>query len=243
MREPPTVGQTAPVEVEPEVLSPSVRRVLESPRPSWRGRTHRWAVPVAAVAGAALIAVAEPGLERFSAVLFALGMVGLYAVSATVHFKVWDPRRLHLLFRLDHSMIMVFLVACTAPVGLGAIGGGTGWLLFGVMAGGVALGLMAVWLPFHPRPGFMNTLFLLLGWWPVLFVVPMSRALGLGGMALLLGGGLIYTVGAFIVGARRPDPNPNVFGYHEIWHLFVIAGNAVHYVLFWSVVTGATPLG
>lgn len=242
-RDPLTFWQNASVEVEPDVLSPSVRRVLESPRPSWRGRTHRWIIPVAVGAGIAIVAAADSGIPRFSAVLFAVGTIGLYLVSATVHYKVWDPRRLHLLFRLDHSMIMTFLAASTAPIGLAAIGGSTGWLLFGVMAGGVALGVMSVWLPFHPPPGFMNALFLMLGWWPVLFVVPMSRALGVGGMALLIGGGLIYTVGAFIVGSRRPDPNPHVFGYHEIWHLFVISANAVHYVLFWFVVTGDIPLG
>ena len=224
-------------------MSPSVRRVLDNPRPAWRGRTHRWALPLSIVAGAWLVIAASGRIETWSALIFGAGSVGLYAVSATVHHKVWDPRTLHLLFRLDHSMIMVFLVASTAPVGLAAISGRTGAVMVGVMAAGVFIGLMAVWLPFHPRPGFMNTLFLLLGWWPVLFIIPMGRALGVGGMALLLGGGLVYTVGALIVGGQRPNPNPHVFGYHEIWHLMVIAGNAIHYVLVSLIVTGRTPLG
>lgn len=226
-----------------EVMSPSVRRVLENPRPSWRGRTHLWAVPLTVAVGTWLVIAASGRIETLAALIFAAGSVCLYVVSATVHFKVWEPRTLHLLFRIDHSMIMVFLVASTTPIGLAAIGGRTGGVLVGVMAVGVLIGLLAVWLPFHPRPGFMNTLFLMLGWWPVLFVVPMSRALGVGGMALLLGGGLIYTLGAIIVGSQRPNPNPSVFGYHEIWHLMVIAGNAVHYVLMALIVTGRSPIG
>ena len=54
--------------------------------------------------------------------------------------------------------------------------------------------------------------------------------------------GALYTVGAFIVGSQRPNPNPHVFGYHEIWHVFVIVANVVHYVLFWLIVTGQSPI-
>ena len=88
----------------------------------------------------------------------------------------------------------------------------------------------------------MNTLFFSIGWWPILFSLPLARGLGVGGMLLLLGGGALYTGGAIIVGARKPDPNPNVFGYHEIWHIFVMLANIVHYVLVWVIVTGRAPL-
>lgn len=57
----------------------------------------------------------------------------------------------------------------------------------------------------------------------------------------MVAGGLIYTLGALIVGFQRPDPNPAVFGYHEIWHVLVIAANAVHFVLMWKIVTGQIP--
>lgn len=174
------------------------------------------------------------------AALYGVASVGLYSVSATAHYRVWDPKTLHLLFQLDHSMIMVFMVGSTGPVAY-AVGGGTGWLLFAGMLFGVLVGLITIWLPFHPPRGFMNTLFFLTGWWPVFFVVPIVNALGSGGFALLLGGGAVYTVGALIVGAQRPNPNPRVFGYHEIWHIFVIAGNAAHVALAYVVVTGQTP--
>ena len=138
-------------------------------------------------------------------------------------------------------MIMVFMVASTAPIAY-AVGDARGWLLFGGMSVGVAAGLIAIWLPFHPPHGFMNTLFFVVGWWPVLFTLPIARALGVGGFALLLGGGAVDTVGALIVGSRRPDPNPHVFGYHEIWHIFVVVGNALHFGLAYAIVSGLTPL-
>ena len=67
----------------------------------------------------------------------------------------------------------------------------------------------------------------------MLFCVPLWRALGPGGFALLIGGGLCYTVGAVVVGAQRPDPWPATFGYHEIFHLFVIAGGAAFAACVW----------
>jgi len=202
---------------------------------------HRWMVPIAIVAMVWLIASADSMGAAAVATLYGSASVGLYAISATAHYRIWEPRRLHLLFQLDHSMIMVFMVASVAPVAY-AIGGAVGWLLFGGMLIGVAAGLATIWMPFHPPRGFMNTLFFIVGWWPVLFTLPIARALGAGGFALLLGGGAVYTIGALIVGTQRPDPNPRVFGYHEIWHVFVIMGNALHYVLAYAVVSGQTPL-
>jgi len=231
---------TSAVALTRDEYSPTVRRVLELPRPRYRGRMHFWMVPISIVAMVWLVIEADSSGGVAVAVFYGLASVGLYAVSAAAHYKVWSPTRLHTLFQLDHSMIMVFMVASTAPIAF-AIGGGIGWLLFLGMVFGVAAGLTTIWLPFHPPRGFMNTLFFIVGWWPVFFVVPIARGLGSGGLILLLIGGAIFTLGALIVGSQRPDPNPHVFGYHEIWHILVIAGNAVHYGLVYLIVTGQTP--
>ena len=224
-----------------EDASPSVRRVLDNPRPSWRGRMHKWMVPVAVVGTLLLVGVADSGLPKLIAFFYGLASIGLYAASALAHYKIWDIPRLHRLFLLDQSMIMAFIVASTAPVAY-AVGGGTGWLLFGGMLVGATLGVVTIWLPFHPPRGFMNALFFLVAWWPIFFAFSLQRGLGGGGMALLLAGGAVFTIGALIVGSQRPDPNPHVFGYHEIWHVFVIVGNIVHAVLAYLIVTGHAPL-
>ncbi len=198
-------------------------------------------VPVAIVLTVMLVAAADPGVARASALVYGVATIGLYAVSATAHHKIWEPRTLFLLFQFDHSMIMVFIAASTTPIALVAVGGTSGWLLLAGMLVAMAGGLVAVWLPFHPPRGFMNTVFLIMGWWPILFSVALYRGMGAGGLALLLGGGAVFTVGAFIVGSQRPNPAPTVFGYHEIWHVFVIVGNLVHYVMVWMIVTGRMP--
>lgn len=203
---------------------------------------HRWMVPLAVVLMIGLTISADGTSARLIAALYGAASVSLYVVSAAAHHKVWEPERLHLLFQFDHSMIMVFIAASTAPMAY-AIGGATGWLLFAGMLVGSGLGLTAIWLPFHPPRGFMNTLFFIVGWWPIMFTLPLQRGLGGGGLALLLGGGAVFTLGALIVGSQRPDPNPHVFGYHEIWHIFVIIGNLVHYYLVYLILTGHAPIG
>ena len=88
----------------------------------------------------------------------------------------------------------------------------------------------------------MNTIFLVQGWWPIFFVGRIADSIGGAGLAVLLAGGAVFTVGALIVGFQRPDPNPLVFGYHEIWHVFVILGTSVHFWLFTQLLAGNAPL-
>lgn len=198
---------------------------------------HKWMVPVAVVVCVGLIAVADSVLAVVVGAIFGVGLIGLYAVSAAAHYKVWDIARLHFLFRLDQSMIMAFIAASTIPVGY-QIGGRSGlWLVAG-MTIGATIGIVLIWAPFHPPRGFTNTLFLLVSWWPVLFIRSIADGLGSTGLTLLLAGGAVYTVGAFVVGSQRPNPNPQVFGYHEVWHVFVIVANAIHAVLVALIVSG-----
>ncbi len=202
---------------------------------------HKWMIPVSVLGTVFLVIAADSGLPKLIALLYGFACIGLYTASAAAHYKVWDPRRLHTHFQVDQSMIMFFIAASTAPVAY-AVGGGTGLLLFSGMLVGTTLGIITIWLPFHPPRGFMNTLFFIVGWWPIMFSVSLARGLGGLGMILLLGGGAVFTIGALIVGFQRPDPNPNVFGYHEIWHVFVIVGNIVFAVLNYLILTGHAPL-
>lgn len=202
---------------------------------------HLWMIPVAAIATVVIVIVADGVGARIVGGLYGLAGIGLYSVSAAAHYKIWEPKVLHRLFQLDHSMIMIFIAFSTLPVGYD-IGGGRGLALALGMFLGAFIGLVAIWTPIHPPRGFMNVLFLAVGWWPVLFVTSIGDALGSGGVILLLIGGAVFTIGALIVGFQFPNPNPEVFGYHEIWHIFVIVGTSFHYAVVVAIVTGATPL-
>ena len=198
-------------------------------------------IPVAALGLVYLQFIAESTTARLVALGYGLAGIGLYAVSAAAHHKIWNVGLLHRLFMTDQSMIMIYITASTAVVAH-SVGGTAGWALFGGMALCSAFGIITIWLPFHPPRGMMNTIFLVLGWWPILFVGRIADAIGGAGLAVLIVGGAVFSFGALIVGFQRPNPNPNVFGYHEVWHVFVIIGTAVHFWLFSQLLAGNTPL-
>lgn len=209
-------------------LSPSVERALNLPRPRWRGVIHRWAFFVSLPIGLVCLFAAPDGRSRLAMAFFAIGMWCMFGVSALVHYKPWSARRLHFLFRLDHSAIFFDIAAQATGVVLLTLDGRPLTFALVWFWVGAAIGIGAEWLPFHPPRGLMNAMFLSLGWGAVLLVPWLWDALGRGQFALLAAGGLLYTVGAIVVGARRPDPDPHVFGYHEIWHVCVVVAVACH---------------
>ncbi|MFP5308155.1 MAG: PAQR family membrane homeostasis protein TrhA [Actinomycetes bacterium] len=151
----------------------------------------------------------------------------------------WPEHTTELLFRLDHTAIYLAFGGTATPL---ALLGLSGWhrtaLLWGLW-GAAAVGIVLEWLPFAPPKGFSNGVYLTMGWATMLLLPGLWSTAGVDAVVLLLVGGAFYTVGAIVVGLRRPDPDPLVFGYHEIWHLFVIAAVVAHYTM---VATTLLPL-
>ena len=219
--------------------SPSTERAMNLPRPRWRGVSHLVAAIVSVPVGIWAVLVVPDGAATTSVAVFAGCISAMFTVSAVVHARRWPPHVTELLVRADHTTIYLAIAGTGTPV---AMLGLTGWphlvLLWGAW-GAALLGIVVEWLPFPTPKGVANTIYLTMGWATVPFVPLLARESGWLAVALLLAGGALYTVGAIVVGARRPDPRPHVFGYHEIWHLFVIGAVAVHYVLVVGVLAAA----
>ena len=164
-------------------------------------------------------------------VIFSLGSSAMLAVSAITHARDWSISRVELLVRFDHSAIFLTFATTSTPVAvLGLDAPGSGWLLGFAWAGAV-VGITAEWTPIHPPAGVMNTAFLIFGGSMLVFTPWLISALSIVDLLLLCGGGAAYATGAVVVGARRPDPWTDVFGYHEIWHVFVVIAAVCHYLL------------
>jgi hemolysin III len=101
----------------------------------------------------------------------------------------------------------------------------------------VGVALVLLWNRHRGIGVVRMVLYLGLGWLSLLVLPQLARTLGLGRLALGVAGGLLYTVGAVVLIRRRPDPNPRVFGYHEVWHAFTVAAGACHYALIWLLAT------
>jgi hemolysin III len=198
-------------------------------RPRLRGVSHAVAALAAVPAAWTLVARAQAGAATAGAAIYATTLVALFAVSAVYHRVHWPSAIRHRVGRADHSAIFLLIAGTYTPFCL-LLGAGAGRrLLVSVWvaaSAGIALVLSWKGIPKTLRAG----LYVLLGWFIVPVLPTLHRAVGTGPLLLLGAGGFFYTVGAVIYAVRRPDPFPRVFGFHEIFHLLVIAAAACHFL-------------
>jgi hemolysin III len=198
--------------------------------PLLRGVLHAWAFWCALAAAAALAVLAPGGTARIAAIVYGSGLCLVFAGSALYHRWRWSPRLRPLLRRIDHSMIYVFIAASYTPIALLVL---DGWLRWAVLAGvwTGALGGVALSVAWITAPRILvAATYLVLGWFAVIAIPQLVERLPVAPLVLLLAGGLLYSAGAAVYAARRPDPWPRTFGFHELFHAFVIAAAAVHFV-------------
>ncbi len=201
---------------------------MTAPRPRLRGRSHLFA-GVAGLPLAVLFTLWAPsGDVRLGVASFTFGVTIMFLCSALLHLRRWDAAVYERLFRLDHSGIYCAIGGSTGAIALLAL---DGWprnvLLLGTF-GGSLIGIVLEWLPFAPPRGLSNTVYLTLGWLPVLLLPWIWISAGALVVVLIIAGGALYTSGAVIVALRRPDVLPGWFGYHELFHLLVILAVALH---------------
>jgi len=204
--------------------------VPELGAPRLRGVSHAWAFWFALAAAAVLVVLAPSSRARVSALVYGAGLCALFAGSGLYHRWRWDPRWRPLLRRIDHSTIFLFIAASYVPVALLVLDG-TVRVVVLVCAGAGAIGgivLTVAWID-APR-GVTAGIYLALGWTAIIAVPQLVDRLGIAPLVLLGTGGLLYTVGAVVYATRRPDPWPRTFGFHEVFHVFVIAAALCHFV-------------
>lgn len=199
-------------------------------KPLLRGVSHEIAAVVALAASVALVAAAAPGRARLAAGIYGASLVALFTISALYHRPTWSPRQRLFWRRLDHAAIFLLIAGTYTPLCL-LLGGTAGFTELAVVWGGAALGVgQSVFWPTAPKP-LIAAVYVALGWVVVPVTPALSRTLGAPALALLLAGGVAYTVGAVVYAVRRPDPFPRVFGYHEIFHALVVVAAALHFVV------------
>lgn len=212
----------------------SESNISKPPKPKLRGVSHLLAA-ICAVPAMLLIVVHAREGALGGALVFGAALTLLLSVSALYHTPMWSPRIRMRLRRLDRSMIYVLIAGSYTPFCV-AMGGWAVSALLPLVWGAAALGVVTtvVW---YRAPRFVTAgLYLALGWCIVPFFGDLYRAVGLSAILLVGAGGLLYTVGALTYASKWPDPAPAVFGYHEIFHLFVIGAAACHYAAVWGAV-------
>jgi len=203
---------------------------LEEVIPRLRGVMHAYAFWFAAVAAVTLVALAPTDRARLAAGIYGAALCALFAASGLYHRWRWHPRWKPLLRRLDHSTIYLFIAATTTPIALLVLSGTIQIVVLASVWAGAGLGIAfaLAWID-APRLLVAGT-YLAVGWAGVVAVPQILAEVGVAPFVLFLVGGILYSAGATIYAARRPDPWPRTFGFHEIFHLLVVAAAVTQFV-------------
>jgi hemolysin III len=171
--------------------------------------------------------------------IFGFSLIALYTASALYHLLPLSPAGVARLRRVDHISIFVLIAGTYTPFCLLALDGGWRVGLLGLVWGLALCGILLKFLWMDAPRWLSVALYLGMGWVAVIAAPALFQAVPTGGMVWVLAGALVYSAGALIYGLRRPNPVPGVLGFHELWHLFVVAGSACH---FWAVLGYIAPL-
>ncbi len=199
-------------------------------KPKLRGWIHEGAFPVSVIAGGVLVALASGGRERVALLIYAVSLSALLGTSALYHRVNWKrPSTRKWMRRLDHSMIFLLIAGTLTPFALLVLDGSLATTVLVAVWVGAAAGIL-VELVWTDSPKWVSVLvYLAVGWIGAIAFPSIVAEAGIGAGALIAGGGLLYTIGAVIYALQRPNPKPAVFGYHEIFHVLVVAAAAAHF--------------
>jgi hemolysin III len=157
--------------------------------------------------------------------VFGLSMVEMYTVSAIYHMGRWGENQLRVLRAMDHSNIFLLIAGTYTPLTAVML---DGWARTALLVAVWVIAFAGVGLSIfvkHLHRAIRSSLYVIMGWISVLALPAYLKVLPLSAIGLLVLGGALYTVGAVIYARRKPDPFPRIFGFHEVFHLFVITGN------------------
>jgi hemolysin III len=199
-------------------------------KPRLRGVSHEWAFFVSLVLGAGLIVAAKTPKATLAVAIYAVSLSALLGTSALYHRVNWKRPEVRLwMRRLDHSMIFFLIAGTYTPFALLVLDGPIADAILAVVWIGAIAGAIVemVWID-HPK-WVAAIIYLAIGWVAVAAFPELWSEMGVVGTMLVAVGGLLYTAGAVVYATQRPNPSPATFGYHEVFHLLVIAAAVAHF--------------
>jgi len=223
-----TTHPTPPLRPTPP---PHPSDVVAPLKPRLRGWLHAAMTPLSLAAGIVLVCLAPTPAGKLGGAVFLAASLLLFGTSGVYHrFSPWGPRAESVLRRMDHANIFVFIAATYTPISLLLLTGTSRIVLLTVVWGAAVLGLLfrLFWLS-APR-ALYTVLYLVVGWAAVGWMGQLLHNGGPAVVMLIVAGGLCYTFGAVVYAAKRPNPSPRWFGFHEIFHAGTVAGFTFHYI-------------
>ncbi|KGA96576.1 hemolysin [Alkalihalobacillus alcalophilus ATCC 27647 = CGMCC 1.3604] len=186
---------------------------------------------VALLAMVIKVTLTDPTVLNISAIIiFGISMILLYASSATYHMVMAKDHVIAFLRRLDHSMIFVLIAGSYTPFCLIALNGVTGWTIFGIVTTLAVLGVIFKMTWFNCPRWLSTALYIGMGWIIIFAFSPLADVLSTMGLFLLILGGVFYTIGGIIYALKPKQFEFKHFGFHEIFHIFIMLGTTAHFL-------------
>lgn len=201
------------------------------------GLTHLGGAIAAFIGQIVLLVIAANGLEKFvSTLVYGLSLVGLFSASAAYHLVNAGPKVTAVLRQLDHSAIYLLIAGTYTPFCVNAFSGFYRWGLLAIVWG-IAIAGIVVKLFYMGAPRWLSAgIYVLMGWLCLMAVGEMTVALSPFTLGWLIAGGVVYTLGAVVYATKIFNFAPGKFGFHEVWHIFVLLGALAHFVAVLGVI-------
>ncbi len=168
--------------------------------------------------------------------IFGISLILLYATSATYHLVISSDPVIKFLQRLDHSMIFILIAGSYTPFCLIALQGWSGWVLFFVIVAIAICGVTFKMAWFNCPRILSTSIYIIMGWMAIFVFQPLLNSLSATGLALLVFGGILYTVGGIIYALKPKWLEFKTFGHHEIFHIFILLGSLCHFLCIYFFV-------
>jgi len=209
--------------------------MVKSFRDPISGLTHFIGIILSVIGTVALLTRNDEPFTVYHAAsffIFGFSMTLLYTISTLYHWLPLSEKNLIIVRKIDHIMIFVFIAASYTPVCLITLRESWGWVILGIVWGLTLAGFFLKLFWIHAPRFLYTSIYLIMGWIIVAAILPLSKVMPAQGFLWLALGGVFYSTGAVIYAIKKPDPLPNVFGFHEIFHLFIMAGS---FSIFWMI--------
>jgi hemolysin III len=217
----------------------SIPKDEEAIKPLMRGWIHAAAALAAVIITVwFLIQTADNAVRFVSLLIYGVTMILLYCVSAVYHIGTWNGRREAMLRSFDHANIFLMIAGTYTPLCVNVMTGWTRTIVLSLIWTMALAGALGTIVTLHLPRWIQVSLYFGMGWVAVFAFPQLMQLLPPMAITLLILGGLFYTAGGVIYALRRPNPLPNVFGFHEIFHLLTIAGGGAFMIAIWRWVVG-----
>lgn len=205
-------------------------------KPLLRGHFHQAMFFIAIGAGVPLILLCQTTLQLVSVTVYVLCALAMFGISTLYHRVNWSPEKRLLWKKLDHSAIYLMIAGTFTPICALILEGDSGSkLLLTIWAVAIAGIIQSVLFVNLPKI-VSSAIYLFAGYLVLPYLGEINAKLGTGRTALIVTGGILYSIGALCYGLKRPLLNPKVFSYHEVFHLFVNLGAAAHYFVVYFII-------